>query len=113
MSAAPISVKAGTSASGTLSLNSTSGTGRVYLSCVTTSPSATCAINSGDTLNQHTVDFSNHASGTAALSVTTSPGTAGVPENKGGIYAVEVTAYTVSNEGGIPDSEITIPLTIK
>jgi hypothetical protein len=113
MSAAPISVKAGTSASATLSLNSTSGAGRVYLSCVTTSPSATCAINSGDTLNQHTVDFSKHASGTVALNVTTSPSTAGVPGNKAGIYAVKVTAYTVTNTSGDPDSEVSIPLTIQ
>jgi beta-glucanase (GH16 family) len=113
MSAAPISVKAGGAASTTVSLNSTSGTGRVYLSCTTTAPEVTCAINSGDTLNQHTVDFSKHTRGTAALNVTTSPSTAGVPGNKAGIYAVKVTAYTVTNTSGDPDSEVSIPLTIQ
>src|SRR5258706_516383 len=58
MSGSPISVKAGNPGSATVSMSSTSGTGRVYLSCTTTAPKATCSINSGDPLNQYTVDFS-------------------------------------------------------
>jgi hypothetical protein len=58
-------------------LSSTSGTGRVYLSCTTTAPKAACSINSGDTLNQYTVDFSKSASGAATVNVTTTSNTAG------------------------------------
>jgi beta-glucanase (GH16 family) len=78
MSGTPISVPAGTAGSSTLSLTSTSGSGRVYLSCTTTAPKATCAINSGDPLDQYTVDFSNSASGTATVNVTTTANTAGL-----------------------------------
>jgi hypothetical protein len=59
-------------------MSSTSGTGRVYLSCATTAPKATCSINSGDPLNQYTVDFSKGTSGTATVNVTTTANTAGL-----------------------------------
>ena len=78
MSAAPISVKAGSGGSSAISLNSSSGTGRVYLSCTTTAPKATCSINSSDALNQYTVDFSKSASGNATLNVTTTANSAGL-----------------------------------
>jgi hypothetical protein len=78
MSGTPISVQAGSVGSSTISLSSTSGTGRVYLSCTTTAPKATCAINSGDPMDQYTVDFSNSASGTATVNVTTTANTAGL-----------------------------------
>ena len=78
MSAPSISVKSGSGGSSTISLNSTSGTGRVYLSCTTTAPKASCSINSGDALNQYTVDFSKSASGTAVVNVTTSANMAGL-----------------------------------
>jgi hypothetical protein len=55
-----------------------SGSGRVYLSCTTTAPSATCAVNSGDPLDQYTVDFSNSVSGTATVNVTTAANPAGL-----------------------------------
>jgi len=70
MTASPISLTGG-SGSGTVSLSSTSGTGRVYLSCTTTEPNATCSIKSADALNPYTIDFSNTASGTATVSMTT------------------------------------------
>jgi beta-glucanase (GH16 family) len=70
MIAPPISLTGGGGGS-TVSLSSTSGTGRVYLSCTTTAPNATCSIKSTDPLNPNTVDFSNTASGTASVSVTT------------------------------------------
>jgi hypothetical protein len=76
MTAPAITTKAGTPASSTLSLTSTSGTGRVYLSCTTTAPKSTCSINSGDALNQYTVDFSKTGSGTATVNVMTTPNTA-------------------------------------
>ena len=76
MSGTSISVKAGAPGTSALSLNSTAGTGRVYLSCTTTAPKATCSINSSDTLNPYTVDFSNSATGSATVSVTTVANTA-------------------------------------
>ncbi len=92
MSSAPISVKAGSPGSATASMSSTSGTGRVYLSCTTTAPKATCSINSGDPLNQYTVDFSKSASGTATVNVTTTANTAGLARpsrelNKRAVFA--------------------------
>lgn len=77
MSGPAISVQAGSAGSSTISLTSTSGSGRVYLSCTTTAPNATCAINSGDSLDQYTVDFSNSTSGTATVNVTTAASSAG------------------------------------
>jgi beta-glucanase (GH16 family) len=71
MAGAPITVKAGSPGSGTINLTSTSGTGRVYLSCTTNAPKASCSINSSDALNQYTVDFSKTATGTATVNVTT------------------------------------------
>jgi len=70
MTASPISLMAGAGSS-TVSLNSTAGTGRVYLSCTTTVPNASCAIRSADPLNPYTIDFSTVGSGTATVSVTT------------------------------------------
>jgi beta-glucanase (GH16 family) len=76
MSGTSISVQAGTAGSSTVSLTSTSGSGRVYLSCTTTAPKATCAINTADPLDAYTVDFSNSATGTATVNLTTTANTA-------------------------------------
>jgi Glycosyl hydrolases family 16 len=78
MAGSPMTVKAGNSVSGTIALNSTTGTGRVYLACTTTAPKTTCSIITGDSLNQYTVDFSKTAVGTATINVTTTPNTAGL-----------------------------------
>ena len=118
MSAAPISVKSGGAGSARLSLNSTNGTGRVYLSCTTTAPKATCSINSGDVLNAYTVDFSKTGRGSATLNLTTIANTPGLPKSRSGNgtspgnYAVTVSSYTVSNTSGNPDSVLSIPLTV-
>jgi hypothetical protein len=80
MTAPAISVKAGSAGSSTITLNSTSGTGRVYLSCTTTAPKATCSIASADALNPHAVDFSKSASGSATVNVTTTAATAAILE---------------------------------
>jgi beta-glucanase (GH16 family) len=77
MTGPSISVAAGQVGTSVVSLNSTAGTGRVYLSCTTTAPKATCSIASMDSLNPYTVDFSNSATGTATVSVATSANTAG------------------------------------
>jgi beta-glucanase (GH16 family) len=79
MTASPIRLTGG-AGSGTISLSSTSGTGRVYLSCTTTAPNASCSIKSADPLNPNTVDFSNTASGTATVSVTTAAAVAESPK---------------------------------
>ena len=71
MSAPSISVQSGSGSSAAITLNSTVGSGRVYLSCTTTAPKAACSINSADSLNQYTVDFSKSASGSATLNLTT------------------------------------------
>jgi beta-glucanase (GH16 family) len=81
MTASPISLTAGGGGS-TVSLSSTSGTGRVYLACTTTVPNATCSIKSTDPLNPNTVDFSNTASGTASVSVSTTAAAAGSPKSQ-------------------------------
>jgi beta-glucanase (GH16 family) len=78
MNGSAISARAGGIGSSTISLSLPSGSGRVYLSCTTTAPSATCAVNSGDPLDQYTVDFSNSVSGTATVNVTTAANPAGL-----------------------------------
>ena len=118
MSAAPISLKSGGAGSATVNLNSTNGTGRVYLSCTTTAPQATCAITSGDVLSTYTVDFSKTGRGLATVKLTTVADTPGLPEGGSGKrtspgnYAVTVSSYTVSNTSGSPDSVLSIPLTV-
>lgn len=75
MTGPAISVTAGQTGSSTIALNSTSGSGRVYLACSTNAPKASCSIQSSDPLNQYTVDFTTAASVTATVSVTTTANT--------------------------------------
>jgi len=72
---APIVVKAGaiSSNSTTVNLTSASDIGRVYLSCSTNAPQASCAITSNDPLNIYTVDFSKSLTPTAKITITTAP----------------------------------------
>jgi beta-glucanase (GH16 family) len=65
LSAAPIAVKAGATATGAISLTSASGTGRVYVACADAPPQATCAVN------PYVVDFSAASEATAMITVTT------------------------------------------
>jgi hypothetical protein len=109
MSDSPISVKAGSPRSSTITLNSTSGTGRIYLSCTTTAPKATCSINSGDPLNQYTVDFSKSASGTATANVTTTANTAGLLKPSQGLNKRAFLASTFAALGFIFVSCIFLP----
>jgi beta-glucanase (GH16 family) len=103
MTAPAISVKAGESATSGLSLKTVAGSGRVYLTCTTDAPQATCNVSSNDALNPHTVDFSHAATARATITVTTTTNTTGN-------YSVTVNAFTVSNATGAPDSTATIPL---
>lgn len=75
MTAPSISLTAGSTGSSTVSLNSTSGTGRVYLSCSTNAPKATCTVNSADPLDQYTVAFSSASNATATVNVITTANT--------------------------------------
>ena len=91
MSAAPINVRAGSTGSSTIGFNSTSGTGRVYLSCSTTAPKASCTVNTMDALDQYTVDFSSASSASATVNVSTTTNTAGraaVGRTQGSIWPV-------------------------
>ena len=75
MSAPAINVTAGQIGQTTLNLNSTSGTGRVYLTCSTNAPKASCSLSTGDALDEFTVDFSSASSGTTAIRVATTANT--------------------------------------
>jgi beta-glucanase (GH16 family) len=176
MSAPAISVNAGQSGTSNVSLNSTSGTGRVFLSCATNAPKASCSVSTSDPLDPYTVDFSQSSNGTATVSVTTTantsaasgtggrifvpaalliaiiflpgkrrqrlamahrfvmaailvgvvvlmPACGGSGNNSGGgggggngtapgSYTVTISAFTVSNSSGTPDSTATIGLTV-
>lgn len=82
MTAPPITLTGGTGSS-TVSLSSTSGTGRVFLSCSTTAPNAVCSIKSADPLNPNTVDFSISGSATATVSVAPVASPATAPKAQG------------------------------
>ena len=117
-----ISVAAGQPGRSELSLSSAASSGRVYLACNTNAPKTTCAVNSNDALNAHTVDFSWDTTATASVTVTTTPsasiansgtteiGGSGTPA---GDYSVTVSAFTVSNSSGNPDSTISIAMKVK
>lgn len=68
-----ITVKAGATSgnTSTVNLSSASNIGRVYLSCSTNAPNASCAITSSDTLDIYTVDFSKNLTPTATVTITT------------------------------------------
>jgi beta-glucanase (GH16 family) len=68
-----ITVKAGatTGNSSTLTIGDTMGSGRVFLSCSTTAPKATCLIATGNTLNSNVIDFTSSATASATVTVTT------------------------------------------
>lgn len=68
-----ITVKAGatTGNSSTLTIGDTAGSGRVFLSCATTAPKATCSITTGNALNSNVIDFTSSATASATVSVAT------------------------------------------
>jgi beta-glucanase (GH16 family) len=109
MSGSPIKVKAGAPGSSAINLNTTAGTGRVYLSCTTTAPKATCSINSGDSLNQYTVDFSKSASGTATVNVTTTTNAAASLRGTPGRSRREFLASTLGLLGFVLVGIVLIP----
>ena len=74
---AAITVTAGTTTGNTTTVNLTSASnvGRVYLSCSTTAPRASCTITSSDSLDIYTVDFSKSLTPTATVAITTTANT--------------------------------------
>lgn len=85
-----ISVTAGATSGNTSTVNLGSGSdiGRVYLSCSTTAPKASCAITSNDPLDIYTVDFSKSLSPTATVAVTTTANTVQASLFGGGPWGV-------------------------
>ena len=79
---AAVSLTAGavTGNTSALDLTQTQGTGRTTFSCATTAPKATCIVTSTDTVNNHTVDFTNSSSAaaTVTISTTTNASSAGI-----------------------------------
>jgi len=69
-----ITVKAGaiTGNSTPLTVGETAGSGRVFFSCTSDAPDASCAVKTNDVLSASTMDFSSASSGTATVTVTTS-----------------------------------------
>ncbi len=108
--AVSITVKAGaTSGNSTaVSVANKMGTGRVFLSCTTSAPKATCQVGTGDALNPRTLDFSSRDKGVARITVNTTPGGETAPGN----YLITVNAYTVSGEGAAPDASVNVPLIV-
>ena len=98
----PISIKAGATSgnSSSFSVGDAAGSGRVYLTCATTAPQATCQVSTNDTLNRYTLDFTNATSGMVTVTATTTAGAMVLPANWPGkpqnwlklaaIFAVEV-----------------------
>jgi beta-glucanase (GH16 family) len=68
-----ITVKAGatTGNGSTLTIGDTAGSGRVYLSCSTTAPQATCSIATGNSLNSNVIDFTSSTTASATVTVAT------------------------------------------
>ena len=111
-----ITVTAGATSGNTTTLNmlGTTGTGRVTFSCSTTAPNASCVVTSNDTVNKHTVDFSNSSTASATVTVTTNSNTRrrriGTTP---GSYTVTVSAYTISSSDATkPSASTTFNLTV-
>ncbi|HEY1471458.1 MAG TPA: glycoside hydrolase family 16 protein [Candidatus Acidoferrum sp.] len=107
---AAITVKAGATSGNatTLDVANKAGAGRVFLSCTTTAPKATCQVNTSDALNRRTLDFSSSDKGMAKITVSTAAGGETAPGN----YSITVNAYTVTGNGAAPDATLNIPLVV-
>jgi beta-glucanase (GH16 family) len=77
---ADISVAAGgISGTTTVNLLSQSGSGRVFLNCMTSAPNFSCAINTGYTLNPSVADFTTTNTATAKVTVNRTSSTVPMP----------------------------------
>ena len=111
-----ITVKAGaTSGNSTpVTVNSTTGTGRVAFSCTTTAPKASCLVTSADAVNKYTLNFSSTSSASATVTVTTTANSRhrsnGTPP---GSYTVTVNAFTESSsDETVPSASASLNLTV-
>ncbi|HYM74485.1 MAG TPA: glycoside hydrolase family 16 protein [Candidatus Dormibacteraeota bacterium] len=99
MTAPSVTVKAGYPGTTTVTLTSTSGSGRAYLSCSSNAPKTTCAVNSSEALNQYTVDFSGATTAMAGVSLTTTANTAAaaslLPGGMGTIVGVLLAGFVI------------------
>jgi beta-glucanase (GH16 family) len=97
-----VTVTAGATTGNTtgLQIMGTTGTGRVAFSCSTNAPNASCVVTSNDSVNKHTVDFSNRNSASATVTVTTTANTRRSGRSNGtttGSYTVTVNVFTESS----------------
>jgi Glycosyl hydrolases family 16 len=109
--AGSITVKAGatTGNSTALTVNSTTGTGRVAFSCATTAPKASCTVTSTDAVNKHTLNFSGTSSASATVTVTTTANSAHRSNGTTpGSYTVTVNAFTESSSDATKPSASTV-----
>ena len=58
-----------------IDLLGTLGSGRVTFTCTTTAPKASCVVTSSDTVNNHTVDFTNSGAAAGTVTVNTTANT--------------------------------------
>jgi beta-glucanase (GH16 family) len=65
--------------SSTFTLSDAAGSGRVYLTCATNAPKATCQVSTNDPLDPYTVDFTNATSGAVSVAVLTTANAVLVP----------------------------------
>ncbi len=100
----------------TIDMSDTMGSGRVTFSCSTNAPKASCIVTSNDSVNNHTVDFSNSSTGSTTVTVTTIANTqrGGKPNGTApGTYTVTVNAFTVSSSDATkPSVSTTFGLTV-
>jgi beta-glucanase (GH16 family) len=68
-----IHMKAGATTlnSATLNIGETAGSGRIFFSCSTDAPSASCSVKTNDALNGSTLDFTSTSTGSATVTMTT------------------------------------------
>ena len=114
-----ITVKAGATTGNTTSLtvNSTTGTGRVAFSCTTTAPKASCLVTTtSDPLNKYTLNFSSTSTETATVAVTTTANTRRGGKSNGtpaGSYTITVNAFTESSSDATnPSASTNLGLTV-
>jgi beta-glucanase (GH16 family) len=100
----------------TIDLMGTTGSGRVTFSCSTNAPKASCVVTSSDSVNNHTVDFSNSSTGSATVTVTTTANTQHGGHSNGtapGSYTVTVNAFTESSSDATqPSASTPVNLTV-
>jgi beta-glucanase (GH16 family) len=100
----------------TIDMNGTLGSSRAAFSCSTNAPKASCVVTSNDSVNNHTIDFSNSSTGSATETVTTTANTRRGGHSNGtppGSYTVTVNAYTISSSDATkPSASTTFGLTV-